>query len=201
MWTREEGEPGSKRCCSRRASNIFTWLQCFGAYVSICGTRSPEMVPELMAYMGTIIRANREYTGLEWSKYDMLFQKHAALRKETRWSVINPTIYARCFTTATRNPPRCELCLPVAHETKDCSQHNSSEGDIEGRLRCMEQTIQSFSMAPPRHNIQFSGEVCRKWNRGEYSYLYCRHTHVCSLCGGAHPAVRCSRRSRLGTDR
>ena len=30
-----------------------------------------EMVPELMAYMGTIIRAKREYTGLEWSKYHM----------------------------------------------------------------------------------------------------------------------------------
>ena len=148
MWTREEGKPGSKRHCSRRASDIFTWLQCFGAYVSIRRTRSPEMVPELMAYMGTIIRANREYTGLEWSKYDMLSQKYVALRKETRWSMINPTIYTRCFTAATRNPPRCELCLSVAHETKDCSQHNSSEGDIEGRLRCMEQTIQSFSTAP-----------------------------------------------------
>ena len=27
-----------------------------------------------MAYMGKIIRVNREYTGSEWAKYDMLFR-------------------------------------------------------------------------------------------------------------------------------
>ena len=200
MCTREEGEPGAKRRCPRRASDIFTWLQCFGAYVSVRGARFPEMIPELMAYMGTIIKASREYTGSEWLKYDMLFRKHAALRKETMWSVINPTIYARCFTSATRNPPRCEICLAVTHETKDCTQHDLSEGDIEGRLRSMEQTIQNLPSTPTRPNIQFSGEVCRKWNKGKCSYPYCRHTHVCSLCGGAHPAIRCQRRGRSGSD-
>lgn len=200
MCTREEGEPGVKRRCSRRASDIFTWLQCYGAYVSIRGARSPEMIPELMAYMGTIIRAYREYSGSEWLKYDMLFRKHAALRKEPRWSVINPTIYARCFTAATRNPPRCEICLASTHDTKDCTHRDVGEGDIEGRLTSMEQTIQSLSTTPSRHNIQFSGEVCRKWNKGECSYPYCRHTHVCSLCGGPHPAVRCPKRNRSGVD-
>ena len=123
------------------------WLQCYGVYVSICGAQFPEIIPELMAYMSTIIRVNREYASLEWIKYDMLFHKHAALRKETRWSVINPTIYARCFTAATRNPPKCEVCLAVTHDTKNCSQQDTNKGDIEGRLRSMEHTIQNLTPA------------------------------------------------------
>ena len=94
MCTRENSEPRTKRRCSRRSLDIFPWLQCFGVYVSIQGSRSLEMIPELMVYMGTIIRAHREYTGSKWLRYDMLFRKHAALRNDTRWYVINPTIYA-----------------------------------------------------------------------------------------------------------
>ena len=200
MCTRDDAEPEAKRHCSRRSPDIFTWLQCFGVYTSIRGAQFPELITELMAYMGTIIRVNREYTGSEWAKYDMLFHKHAALRRETRWSVINPTIYARCFTAATRSPPRCEVCLASTHDTRECSQRDVDEGDIEGRLRNMERTIQNLPPLPPRNVIQFSGEVCRKWNKGECRYAYCRHTHVCSSCGGAHPAVRCSRRGRMGAE-
>ena len=103
-----EDAPEPKRWCTRHVSDISTWLQCFGVYVSFRGVQSPEVIPELMAYMTTIIRVNREYSGSEWRNYDMLFRKHATLRRDTKWSVINLTIYARCFTAATRNPPRCE---------------------------------------------------------------------------------------------
>ena len=169
--------------------------------MSIRGSHSPEMIPELMTYMGTIIRANREYVGSEWLGYNMLFRKHAALRNNTRWSVINLTIYMRCFTAAVRNPPRCETCLSITHETKDCTQHNVNEWNIEARLRNMEQTIHNLPPAPTRHHIQFSGEVCRKWNKGECNYRFCRQTHVCSLCsGGTHPAIHCPRHTRSVTE-
>ena len=68
----------------------------------------------------------------------MLFRKHAAIRRDTKWLVINPTIYTRRFTAATRNPPRCELCLAITHDTKDCSQRDATEYGIEGRLKSME---------------------------------------------------------------
>ena len=64
--------------------------------------QSPEVIPELMAYMTTIIRVNRES---EWRNYDTLFHKLAVLRRDTKWLVINPTIYARFFTVTKRNPP------------------------------------------------------------------------------------------------
>ena len=84
VCTREICEPEVKRRCSRRATDIFTWLQCYGVYVSIRGVQFPEIKPELMTYMSTIKRVNREYAGTEWIKYDTLYNKHAALRKETR---------------------------------------------------------------------------------------------------------------------
>ena len=101
VWTpKEEGEPEYKKRCGRRVVDIFTWLQCFGVYVSIRGVQSPTAIPELMAYMSMIVRVNQEYTGMAWLNYDTLFRKHAALRRDTKWSVINTTIYARCFTRA-----------------------------------------------------------------------------------------------------
>ena len=60
MGTLDDDPPKPKRHCSRRVSDIFTWLQCFVVYVSIRGAQSPEVIPELMAYMTTIIRVNRE---------------------------------------------------------------------------------------------------------------------------------------------
>lgn len=107
-----------------------------------------------------------------------LFCKHT-VRKETRWSVINPTIYATRFTTATRNPPRCEMCLAVTRDMRDCIQCDISEGDIEERLGSMEQTIQNLSPTLMSHNIQLSREVCRSGIRRNVAY--CRYTHMCNL--------------------
>ena len=90
----------------------------------------PKVIPEFMAYTTTIIRVNREYSGSEWRNNDTLLHKLAALRRDTKWLVINPTIYARCFTAATRNPPRCKLCLAFSHDTKDCSQQDIAECSI-----------------------------------------------------------------------
>ena len=122
-----------------------------------------EVISELMAYMTTKIRVQKEFSGSEWRNYDTPFCKLAALRRDTKWSVINPTIYARCFTAATRNPPRCELCLAFSHETKDCSHQELMKSSIEGWLKSMEQSIQALVPAQPRPAVRSSGEVCRKW--------------------------------------
>ena len=95
VWTMKEGgEPEPKRRCGRKVLDIFTWLQCFGIYVSIRGTQSPTSIPEFMAYMSMIVKINQEYAGMAWLNYDTLYRKHAALKKDTKWSVINTTIYA-----------------------------------------------------------------------------------------------------------
>ena len=193
----EDDAPEPKCCCTRQVSDIFTWLQCFVVYVSIRGVQSPEVISELMAYMTTITKVNREYSGSEWRNYDTLFNKLTALRRDIKWSMINPTIYARCFTAATRNPPRYELCLAFSHDTKDCSQRDIAECSIEGWLKSMEQIMQALVPAQLRPSVKSSGEVC---SRGEYNYPYCRHIHVCSSCGGPHQIIWCPRCGRGGPD-
>ena len=58
---------------------IFTWLQCFGTYVSILVPLHVELIPELMAYQATIVRASQDYTGLAWVRCDSPFRRQAAL--------------------------------------------------------------------------------------------------------------------------
>ena len=136
--TKEEGEPECKKRCGRRVVDIFTWLQCFGVYVSIRGVQSPTSILEFMAYMSMIVRVNQEYAGMAWLNYDTLFRKHAALRRDTKWSVINTTIYTRCFTGAPRNPARCGVCGAATHETQDCGEGSSSDMSLERRIENME---------------------------------------------------------------
>ena len=55
----------------------------------IWGMQSPTSIPEFMAYMSMIVRINQQYAGMAWLNYDTLYRKHAALKKDTKWSVIN----------------------------------------------------------------------------------------------------------------
>jgi len=59
----EETSKGASHRQSRAVTNIFTWLQCFAAYVSVQGSKSPELFPELMAYMTTILRVSQDWDG------------------------------------------------------------------------------------------------------------------------------------------
>ena len=47
--------------------------------MAVVASVEPLAVPELMVYMGTIVRVSQDYDGLGWVRYDSAF----------RWSVIN----------------------------------------------------------------------------------------------------------------
>ena len=101
---------------SHRVMDIFTWLQCYGTYVSVLAPLYPDRVPELMAYMTTIIHASQDYTGLAWVS---AFRRQAALTGNTQWSTVNATL---SFTAAERATNRCELCFATTHTESECAQ-------------------------------------------------------------------------------
>ena len=35
-------------------------------------------------------------------------------------------------------------------------------------------------------------EICRLYNNNSCRYRRCKYRHVCVVCGGKHPATRCS---------
>lgn len=69
---------------SRKVVDIHTWVQCFWTYVATWALQAPQLIPELMAYLATIVRVSQDYTGLAWVRYDTAFHRQAALTGNTR---------------------------------------------------------------------------------------------------------------------
>lgn len=183
---------------SRKVTDIFTWLQCFCTYVAVRAPQAPHLIPELMAYMATIVRVSQDYEGLAWVRYDAAFRRQAALTNNVRWSAINSTLYTMCFTGLASATKRCELCFASTHSEHECAQRGDPDPEVKDRLKAIETAVlaitskqdpaQKLSNQP---NTKQSGELCRKWNSGSCTYPRCRHTHACSTCGGNHPAIKC----------
>ena len=62
----------------------------------------PDIVPWLVAYMVSIIRASQEYEGAAWVAYDAAFRRQAAATGQRDWARINTSLYTMCFTGKAR---------------------------------------------------------------------------------------------------
>jgi hypothetical protein len=73
-----------------------------------------------MAYLATIVRVGQDFAGISWVRYEVAFQRQAALTGHKRWSVINPTLYTTCFAGMT-----------AARATEwECTQRGDPDPDI-----------------------------------------------------------------------
>ena len=108
----------------------------------------------------------------------------AAAGDQWQWSQVNPSLYTICFTGKAKRTGRCERCLSAAHKTEECSLLNEDDPDMAKRLKTIEAAVmaltQSSSSSMPRGQ---SGELCRKYNRGECTFRYCKYGHRCATCG------------------
>ena len=199
LWPAAHQESEVKVKKNRKITDIFTRTQCFVLYSSVHAQHNREFIAELMAYMVSIVQVSREYSGLGWVQYDALFRKHAALKADTKWSVINTTLYARCFTGAPREVVRWELCWATSHDTKDCSYLSGADSTIEFRVQNIEDSLQALSQQRSQPTCpRLSSEICRKFNNEGCTYPYCRHAHVCMTCGSPHPEIQCQQSRRQG---
>ena len=53
-----------KRSCSITDIILWSWLYCFGPYVSVLDPFYPQAIPELMAYKSLIIHCSQDYEDL-----------------------------------------------------------------------------------------------------------------------------------------
>ena len=164
----------------------------------VLASSKPALVPDLMAYMISIIRASQEFEGSAWTVYDDAYRRQAAAAGDQwQWSQENPSLYLICFTGKAKQMGRCERCLSVAHKTEECSLPNE---DMAKRLKTIETAVmaltQSSSSSVPQGQ---SGEICQKYNWGECTFLYCIYGHRCATCRGNHPAVECPSKAPVQT--
>ena len=178
----------------RCVTDIWSWLHCFGTYVSVLGPFYPQAIPELMAYMSLIIRCSQDYEGLAWVRYDMSFRRQAAASGNRNWSEVNSTLYSVCFTGKSRRNLQCELCLAKSHTTNNCPL----QGECTDRQLGVSFQRGTATSSGGWRQLPPSGEVCKLWNHNQCRYSRCRHTHVCMRCGGNHPVVVCNLGLRLG---
>ena len=168
----------------RCVTDIITWIQCFGAYVSVLGPAYPAAIPELMAYMTLIVCCSQDYANLAWVRYDMAFRRQAAIAGNRKWSEVNGTLYVTCFTGKGLDRQRCELYLSSSHRTGDCLLQG-------GETAAFQQPTQhqwegwvppprgTPSQAPAWRQLPPSGKICKLWNENRCRYARCRHTHAC----------------------
>ena len=125
---------GTRSQAKKRNQELSTWLQCYALYVGVLGPKKPERVPELMAYMATIIRASLEFEGAAWAVYDDSFRRQVASSGNWQWSQVNTSRYAVCFTGKVKKA-RCDRCLSVAHWSEDCALPRDEDPDMAKRLK------------------------------------------------------------------
>ena len=196
---KDGGKTTDKAKSKKRALDLTVWLQCFAVYVGVLGPRFPAEVPELMAYMISIVRASQEYEGAAWAAYDTAYRRQAAAQGRTGWSQINPSLYAICFTGKAKKSERCDRCLSATHRADDCSLAAEDDPDVTKRLKAIKSAVVALtrpsSGGRPREPRERSSETCRNWNRNRCSFPGCLYTHLCTSCRGNHPALECPTRS------
>ena len=104
----------------RPVTDILLWVQCFATFAVALGTAFPDKVPELMAYMTTIVRCHRDYEGPAWVLYDRAFRRRAEATKDMNWSVMNTSLFNMCFGGRARRHMICQVCLSESHTTERC---------------------------------------------------------------------------------
>ena len=71
------GQGSIGRSFSVCQSEMLIWVQCFNIYIVVVAKKHPDMVPEMLAYMLIVLRAQHEYEETAWCLYDEAFRDKA----------------------------------------------------------------------------------------------------------------------------
>ena len=76
----------------------------------------------MMAYLSVITSAHEEFQFAACMAYDVAFRKRVANFRLFLWGHIDPQVYSKAFTSASKAKPgaHCSLCLSTFHITSEC---------------------------------------------------------------------------------
>ncbi len=83
----------------------------------------------------------------------------------TKWSVINTTLYAMCFTGLAATQARCELCLATTHTVQECTQSGDRDPGTKERLKTIESVMVALVKKgdPPKPPVYCRTKTDRFW--------------------------------------
>lgn len=119
-------------------------------------------------------------------------------RRDLNWSATNARLYNEAFTGCARTLPRCPHCLAEDHQGMACP-HNPNPPILgwlqsPSALQWIQPQAQPQPTAPARATTQAPCQVCCYYNVNRCRFTRCRYSHVCTDCGGPHPALGCPTR-------
>ena len=188
LWPLPNVPEGTSSKPRRQIQDINLWLQCFATFITVMASKFPEYTPQLLAYMVTILKASQEYEGAAWAAYDVAYRQQAAATGHKRWSEVNTSLYAVCFTGKGKRALRCEACLSAGHRTMDCPAKAEAEPCLADRIKLVEAAVLGSNQST---RYTRSPEICNKFNMKKCTYRMCKYRHVCRTCGRNHPALEC----------
>ena len=167
-------------------TNIMLWVQCFAGMVGVFSTQYPQVVPELMAYMATIVKCSRDFEGVAWSQYDRAYSRQMAQTKDLRWSRLNPTLFSLCFAVRARRNIACSHCLSDNHVSDSCPD-NPSRLALQWQIGAGCLTQQQYHQVPQVQQWKSSKQtkICYMFNKKDAcSYSPCKFAKLESVvCG------------------
>ena len=175
------------RARKKPIEEIGRWIQCFAIYMAVMARKHPKAIPEMLAYMLSIMRAQQEYEEPAWSRYDEAFREKVAAIGNRKWSQIDTHIYNQVFTGRAKKRPICAGCGSTSHDSSVCPEGHGQGKKFIG-------TSQQGVRAVARSLVPNSG-ICYDFNnKGECSYgAMCKYCHMCLQCSGRHPACHCQK--------
>ena len=136
-------------------------------FITVMASKFPEYIPQLLAYMVTIFKASQEYKGAAWAAYDVAYCQQAAATGHRRWSEVNTSLYAVCFTSIGKRALRCEVCLSAGHCTMDCPAKAEAEPYLADRIKLVEAAVLGSNQLT---RYSRSPEICNKFNMKKCLY-------------------------------
>ena len=76
-------------------------MEVFATLVAVASKSDSEAVPELMAYLDKVIRAER-VRGSSWQEYDKAYRRKVALKKDRIWSRHDTDLWDRFILSPTQ---------------------------------------------------------------------------------------------------
>ena len=76
-------------------TDILLWADCYATMVSVLVEKYPCMAQGFMAYLRTILKANRTFQGDAWVTYNMTYHRREANQSSLDWGVISKRAWGK----------------------------------------------------------------------------------------------------------
>ena len=150
------------RAKSKPVKDIYTWIQCFAIYMAAMAKHDPGSIPEMLAYMLTIMKAQKEFKEPAWRLYDEAYLEKAAATGNRKWDQIDPLLYNQIFTRRAKEIAFCQHCYSTTHKGDTCKEARPRK-----KPAIVGDSPQHRGWDPPHPHP--SGPVCWQYNPGHCS--------------------------------